>query len=438
MNKEILDQLPADEQLVAEKLNSVSENMKLPQNFQWKLESQLMDAHQNKLQPTKGWFSKLIVPVSWAAVAVLGFFLLSWTIRSLVPPEQVNVGASNTDVPVETFESMVRQGMICDGPLAVEHGFAVSLTNQDKTGFITLDKEKAISELRSMIWSPDGEQLAILGNTTGNGNIYLTDSSGTSLYPVLTNPELGYLVYFDWSHDGRQFIAWSLDHQGKFFMFNADGTGLIEKPLNVQVLDSPRFNSDGSSIVFYGATSTSSGLFELMFTDSEAALINSSVQSATSYAFSPDGNHLAYMEYDRDLGEARLYSEDRTTRKLTLLGTLPIPKGSGSSLPDVANLGWSQDGTKLIFEFGRNPANRAVYLAYADGTGMVKVVDAAYAPSISADGNCLAYINNKQIFILDLNNVSLTYNSATPFLLADLPVQRGTTDFRLNKLQWSP
>jgi len=364
--------------------------------------------------------------------------LLSWAIRSLVPPEQVNVGASNTEIPVETFESMVRQGKICSGPLAVEHGFAVSLTNQDKTGFITLDEEKVFGELRSMIWSPDGEQLAILGNTTGNGNIYLTDSTGKSLIPVLTNPELGYLVYFDWSQDGRQFIAWSLDHQGKIFMFNADGTGLNEKPLNVQILGAPRFNSEGSSIVFYGATSTSSGLFELMLTDSEAALINSSVQSVNSYAFSPDSAHLAYIEYDRDLGEARLYSEDRTTRKQTLLGTLPIPKGSGSSLPDAANLGWSQDGTKLIFEFGRNPANRAVYLAYADGTGMVKVVDAAYAPSISADGNCLAYINNKQIFILDLNNVSLTSNFATPLLLADLPIGRGITDFRLNKLQWSP
>jgi len=438
MNKEILDQLTADEQPAAAKLNSISENMKVPQAFQWTLESQLMDAYHNESQPAKSPFAKFFLPLGWAVIAVVGFVLLNWTIRSLAPSEQITAGSSNTEIPVETFEGMARQGRICNGPLAVQHGFAISLTNQDKTGFITLDKEKAIGELRSMVWSPDGEQLAILGNITGNGNIYLTDSNGTSLHPVLPNPELGYLVYFGWSHDGRQFVAWSLDHQDKFFVFNADGTGLIERSLNVQVIDAPRFNSDGSSIVFYGATSTSSGLYELTLANSEATLINSFVHSANSYAFSRDGTRLAYMEYDRDLGEALLYSEDQTTRKRDLLGTLSIPKGSGSSLPDVANLGWSQDGTKLIFEFGRNPANRAVYLAYADGSGLVKVVDAAYAPSISGDANCLAYINNKQIFILDLNSVSLTSNSATPFLLSDLPVERGTTDFRLNKLQWSP
>jgi Tol biopolymer transport system component len=115
-----------------------------------------------------------------------------------------------------------------------------------------------------------------------------------------------------------------------------------------------------------------------------------------------------------------------------LLGTLPIPKGSGSSVPETANLSWSQDGTKLIFEFGRNAANRAVFLAYADGSGLVKIVDSAYAPTVSADGNCLAYISSRQVFIIDL-----AATSSTPLLVADFPT-KGTGDFRLDKLQWSP
>jgi hypothetical protein len=65
MNKEIFDQLPADEQPVAAKLNSAADNMKVPQDFQWKLETQLMDAYQNKSQPAKGWFTKLIAPAAW-------------------------------------------------------------------------------------------------------------------------------------------------------------------------------------------------------------------------------------------------------------------------------------------------------------------------------------------------------------------------------------
>jgi len=438
MNKELFDQLPPDERSVAERLNSVSENMKVQQAFQWNLESQLMDAYQNKSQPNKGWFSKLIAPAAWTLAAVLGFIVLTWTIRSLASPEQITPAAPNTEIPVETFKSKVRQGNICAGRLALAHGFNVFLTNEDKTAFMSLDEEKAIGELRTFAWSSNGEQLAILGNTTGNGNIYIADLSDTSLQPVLANPDLGYLYDFAWSRDGTQFAVWSPQNNKNIFLFNSDGSGKVEKQLNVQILGTLQFWPDGSSVVFFGATPTSSGLFELMTTDSDAALINSAVESTGSYAFSPDGTFLAYMEYDRDLGEARLYTEDLASREPTWLGTLSIPKGSGAAMPETTNLSWSQDGTKLVFEFGRNAADRAIYLAYADGSSLVKVVESAHAPTISADGHCLAYISSKQIFALDLNEISTGVNVPRSVLLADLPAGGSNGDFRLDKLQWQP
>jgi len=433
MNKEIFDQLPANEQPVAAKLNSVSENMKVPQNFQWNLESQLMHAYQNKSQPNKSRFSKLIVPAAWTLAAVFGIFILTWAIRSLVPTEQINPAAPNPEVPVETFESKVRQETICEGSLAVAHGFSVAVTNEGKTAFIPFELEEPGSELRSFIWSTDGKQLAILGNTRGSGSIYLANTIDHELLPALTNPNFGYLYEFAWSHDGERFAMWSTGNNKKIYLLNKDGVGLEEKQLNVQILGGLQFYPDGSSVVFYGATPTSAGLFELMLADSDAVLINSTVESAGSYAFSPDGSHLAYMDYDRNLGEAKLYSEDLMSRELTILGALPIPKGSGSSIPNVANLSWSQDGSKLIFEFGRGAADRAIYNANTNGSGMVKIVDSAHAPSISADGNCLAYINNKQVFLLDLSS-----SQFEPFFLANLPAPRGTTDFRLDQLQWQP
>jgi WD40 repeat protein len=433
MNKELFDQLPADEQPVAAKLNSVSENMKVPQAFQWTLESQLMDAFQKKSQPNKGWFSKLIVPAAWTLAAVLGIFLLTWAIRSVVPSEQTQPSAPNTEMPVETFEGKVRQGNICKGPLALEHGFATFLTNQDKTGFITLDEEKAIDELRSFAWSTDGEQLAILGNTTGGGNIYLTDSSSLVLQPVLAHSPMGYLFFFTWSRDGKQFVTWSSDNQKNIYLFNADGSDVKEVALGMQILGTPQFSPDGKSIFFRGADTSAFGLFELALDGSQTRLISKQLEDESGFAWSPDGLNLAYIEMDRELGEARLILEKTSSGSKVTLGTLPIPKGSGSSIPNVANLSWSQDGTKLVFEFGRGALDRAIYLAYADGSGMVKVVDSAHAPSISADGNCLAYISNKQVFFLDLSS-----SQSEPLLLADLPGPRGTTDFRLDKLQWQP
>jgi Tol biopolymer transport system component len=101
-------------------------------------------------------------------------------------------------------------------------------------------------------------------------------------------------------------------------------------------------------------------------------------------------------------------------------------------------LSWSADGKSLVFDFGRGANDRAIYLAHMDRTGLVKLADTAYAPAISADGKCLAYISDKQVFLLDLTGVSLTPTTITPVLLADLPTGRSIADYRLDKLQWKP
>jgi hypothetical protein len=139
---------------------------------------------------------------------------------------------------------------------------------------------------------------------------------------------------------------------------------------------------------------------------------------------------------DRELVKARLIAEDFAAGSKVVLATLPILK-SGYSLPDSANLSWSPDGKSLIFDLGRGASDRAIYLAYADGTGLIKLADSAYAPTISADGRCLAYISSKQVFLMDLANTSMTA-TATPVFLADLPAGRGIAGSPLDKLQWRP
>jgi Tol biopolymer transport system component len=272
----------------------------------------------------------------------------------------------------------------------------------------------------------------------GSGNIYITDPKGSQLVPVLPNGELGYLMDAAWSRDGKQIVMWSNQNNKILYLMNADGTGLVENILTAQILGAPQFWPDGSSVVFYGADTNSTGLFEMMLVDSGVALINSSVEYASSYAFSPDGSHLAYMEYDHDLGEARLVLEDLTIREISIVGTLPIPKGSGSAVPETANLSWSADSQSLVFDFGINAADRAIYLAYVDGSELIKVVDEAYAPSVSADGKCLAYISDNQVFLMDLDSVSTNSTAAAPILLADLPAGKGTPNSKQDKLQWRP
>ena len=439
MNKDLIDQLPADEQAVAVKLSSAAEIMKLSQSFQWNLETQLMDAYQSpKGNARQNSLMKFLTPAGWTIGAVIAVLLVSWMLRSLLP--EMQPAAAPTAIQEASFEVNVRQGNICLGPLAVAHGFTVFLTNKDKTQFAAINAGNTIGEMRSFTWSSDGRQLSILGNTTGSGNIYQADPVSGQVEPVLAAGELGYMMDAAWSRDGKQVVMWSAQNNKVLYVMNADGTGLVEKNLgNTQILGAPQFWPDGSSVVFYGATPTATGLFEWILNDTDVAQINSNIESASSYAFSPDGTRLAYMSYDRELsGQAELWIEDLSTYEVAILGTFSIPKGSGSSVPDTANMSWSADGKSIVFDVGRGANDRVIYLAHADGTGMVKVVDGGYAPAISADGKCLSYISNKQVFLLDLSNVSSGSKSSIPLLLADLPVGRNIADYRLDKLQWRP
>jgi Tol biopolymer transport system component len=405
--------------------------------FEWDLETQLLDAAKTKTQPGQGWHGKIVPAVRWAILAFCAVFLLNWTIRSLVPGSPPVAGG--TSKPEDSFEDNIRQGNICTGPLAAAHGFAVFLTNQDKTRFVMLDEQKEIGELRSFAWSPDGGQLAIFGNTTGQGNIYLTDSAGDPLQPVLSDSEVGYLRDAAWSRDGKQLLMWSSQNNSVVYLVNADGTSFVERGLDAQIFSTPQFAPDNKSIIFYGADSSlASGLLEAMLDGSQTRMISTLVEDESGFAWSSDGSRLAYFEMDRDLGEAHLVAEEIATGVKVVPATLPIPKGSGSSLPESANLSWSPDGKALAFEFGRGATDRAVYLAHTDATGPIKVADSAHAPAISADGRCLAYISNKQVFLMDLTGLSLTSKTATLVLLADLPAGRAIADFRLDKLQWRP
>ena len=435
MNKDLMDQIPAEEQPVASKINSLVETMQPSEAFQWDLESQLMDKAATT-QPARGWFTKIAIPVGWGLAAIGGVLLLSWTIRSFAA--QPSSAAGPTETQEVSFADSVYNGEICTGPLALTHGFDVFLTNEHKTGFVALDEEKSIGELRSFTWSPDGERLAIVGNTTGSGNLLITDSAGGQRNYLLSGSGVGYLMDAAWSRDGKQLAMWSSQKNTILYLVSADGSGLVEKQLDLHILGAPQFAPDGQSILLHGAEASSAGLFEVSLDNTAARLISSQLENESAFVFSPDGSQLAYVEMDRDSGEARLVAEELSSGNKITLGTLPIPKGSGSSIPEAANLSWSADGKALVFDFGRNSADRAIYLARADGTEMIKLVDSAYAPSISADGKCLAYISDKWVFLMDLNAVASSSTAQTPVLIADLPRGRGIPNFKQDKLQWRP
>jgi Tol biopolymer transport system component len=222
------------------------------------------------------------------------------------------------------------------------------------------------------------------------------------------------------------------------YLVNVEGGGLDELPLGMQAVMNPQFSPGDGSIIFLGADASSFGMFEVPLVGTRPRLVSDRVEDEGAFAWSADGSQLAYVEMDRDAGEARLIVTGSATKDGTVLATLPIPKGSGSSLPHIANLNWSPDGSMIVFEFGRNAVDRAIYLAFTDGRGLTKAVASAHAPAISADGNCLAYISDGQVFLMDLAIVSASSMPTTAVRLAELPAGRTVAEFQLDKLQWKP
>lgn len=426
MNKDLLNQLPADEQPIASQLTSVAENMQLSPSVQWELENQLMDTAKKKTHPQKGWSTKIVTSTAWATLAICAVFLLNWAVRSIAsnPPAATEVVFG----PAPSFETDVRQSRICTKSLALAHDFSVLLTTQEKDGFIKLDSENRVP---AFAWSPDGQQLALTGGVAG-GDIYLTDASGKTP-EFLINPGAGYLMDIAWSHDGKQLLTWSVGDNSVVYLMNADGTDMTRKALGKrgQLFAAPQFAPDDKSIVFFGAES-SAGLFQMTLRNSQLRMISDLAQGDHSFAWSPDGSRLAYIEIDRDLGEVRLITEETASGRKAVITSLPIPQGT---FPNSADLSWTPDGKSLVFEFRRDvpDPDNAIYLAHADGSGLVELVRAAHAPAISADGKCLAYISNNQVFLMDL-----TDTSSPSMLIGDLPAGVQTGSGESDKLQWQP
>src|SRR5690606_39041994 len=94
------------------------------------------------------------------------------------------------------------------------------------------------------------------------------------------------------------------------YVFNTGTSDLVEMQLDIHILGNPQFMPAGESILPYGSNVTSGGLFEVKLDDGQVSLRNPLVEDEDGFAFSPDGSRLAYVEMDRESGQARVTMEE--------------------------------------------------------------------------------------------------------------------------------
>jgi Tol biopolymer transport system component len=435
MNKDFTNQLPEEERAMARKLTAVAEEQQLSAAFQTRLEEQLIQAHRQKSSSRRVWPNSLLPALGWVMLAVVFVVFINWVVRSVLPVESpVAPAALVVEAPPDEevpFALALQTGEICQGPLAAAQGFSVFLSEADKTVFEEIGAGEDIGELRSFVWSPDGQTLAVLGNTLGSGNIYLWNAEAAALQPLLPAGELGYLLGASWSWDGERLLVWAIDPNSRVFVFNRDGSGLTQIDLPLQAMETPQFSPDGGSLVFLGGGQDAFGLARVSLDDGSLEIISPLVENEGSFAWSPDGSRLAYFEKDRAAGEARLVVDSQGSS--ITAASFVIPSASGAFIPISGSLSWTPDGSALTFTYGQYASDLTLYRVQADGSGVTDMTGPVIAPAISRDGRCLAYLSGKQVFLLDL---AADDPGAQPLLMVELPPGRRTANNRQMQLGW--
>jgi LysM repeat protein len=103
MNKEFLNQLPAEDQPVSDILQSKAQSIQVNPQFQTNLEARLKQAHPANKQPGQGLQIKILPAIGWAILAIGAFLILNWAVRSLVPSRQPAAG--ETAIPTSTEQT---------------------------------------------------------------------------------------------------------------------------------------------------------------------------------------------------------------------------------------------------------------------------------------------------------------------------------------------
>lgn len=197
----------------------------------------------------------------WSQAGVLGFFgaqverpntviLETWVSREGRAPEQVNAAEDETLTYAYWTPSPCARGGDCDSIAALvgrrgESGFALRLIPADGT---------RAQEL-------------------GQGSPF----------------------YFDWSPDGAQ-MAWHRDNARIELVDSASGS--VQEPLAARpgAMTAPAYSPDGDTLL-YGALDESGMTTSLTLTDSNVdRVLAGGLEGVVSYAWSPDGGAIAYME----------------------------------------------------------------------------------------------------------------------------------------------
>lgn len=204
-----------------------------------------------------------------------------------------------------------------------------------------------------LFWRPDGQQVAFLSNwvDANERTIALRLADVTDGAAEARTLGVGSPFYFSWSPDSQQLLTHIGNEQ--VTLLPLDGAETVLTATSARFA-APQWSADGQKLL-YGINQESTP--QLILAD-RAGTVEQVVtffkeQTATAFALSPNGQHLAYTETDRPVGTnsfGPLFLFDLATEEFEQLASEP-----------VLAFFWSPAGDALLF-FSVVSAGQSVWL----------------------------------------------------------------------------
>ena len=264
----------------------------------------------------------------------------------------------------------------------------IYLMNSDGSSKVNITRNSM--EDFSPVWAIDGSKLAFISNRTGNFDVFSVDINGKNLLNLTDSRKNNYMP--SWSPDG-EFLAYTSRAGGteSIYIVKSDGTAHMQITTGTSWKDTnPSWFPDGEHVAFLSNRSGINEIYTVNLLGTELVNLTCNDIDETNFLISPQGDKIAFL--GRSNGQVDLYimNFDGSSQK-----NLTIDTGT------EYDFSWSPDGKKIAFtstEDTKDIANLCmVDIDTEKITYLTKDNKWKRSPAWSPDGTSLIYCAGTQV-----------------------------------------
>jgi Tol biopolymer transport system component len=255
------------------------------------------------------------------------------------------------------------------------------------------------AEKNSLIWSPNGKQIAFAANVNDNWDVYVVNVNDGIVTRLTDNPAKDWLP--SWSPDGSQVVFESFrDGDFELYRIDQDGGNLFRLTNSPFGDARPAWSPDGQWIAFVSNRDGSSEIYRMDSDGNNVQRLTVDTTPDVGPSWSPDSQWIAFTSW-RD-GNSEIYrmkADGSAQQRLT-----------ANNVRDDYPL-WSPDGQRILHISGDKSAEAEnVIVMNSDGSSARALTAAPGnngSPSWSPDSCYIAFQTNRpgmnEVYVMNLN-----------------------------------